>query len=273
LRYDAGVLLRAVLPFVLLLLLPLPLAAQDQLSEARRLYNAGQYEAAEKPARTALAQPRTANSARIVLARILLERYRQSATPALLIEARDALRHVSLLTLESRERVELMLGFAQGLFLEDRFLAAADVFEPIVGAAAVLGPVAHDRALDWWATALDRHAASRPFPERSDIYARIARRMADELVRDPGSGPANYWLVAAAHGSGDLDGAWSAAQAAWIRAGFAPARADQARADIDRVVMEGIIPARAARIGGRDTNLVVAGMVGEWDVFKKSWSR
>ena len=29
-------------------------------------------------------------------------------------------------------------------------------------ASLTLGPAAHDRALDWWATALDRHAQSRP---------------------------------------------------------------------------------------------------------------
>ena len=258
---------------LVLLLLALPAVAQDALSEARRLYNTQQYEAAERAARTALAQPRTSNSARVVLARILLERYRQSTTPAQLTEARDALRAVNPTTLESRERLEHMLGLAQTLFLEDRYAAAAEVYEPVLASASVLGAAAHDRALDWWATAIDRHAATRPFQERPHIYERVTRRMSRELERDPGSGPANYWLVAATYGAGDLDAAWSLAQASWIRAAYAGARITQTRSDIDRVVMDGIIPARAARVGGRETAAVTAGMVGEWEAFKLAWAR
>ena len=265
--------MRVGVVLLLLLLLPAASGAQDHLGEARRLYNAQQYEAAERAARAAIGQPRVGNSARVVLARILLERYRETSTPAQLTEARDTLRGINPESLEPRERVELMLGFGQGLFLEDRFAAAAAIFEPVVGSAAALGTAAHDRALDWWATAIDRHAATRPFSERGAIYERIRRRMTDELLLDPGSGPANYWLVAAAHGSGDLEGAWTMAQASWIRAAFAGARAEQTRADIDRVLMEGIIPARAARVTGRDSNLVIAGMVGEWEAFKSAWTR
>lgn len=258
---------------ICLLLIPVSAAAQDSLTEARRLYNAQQYEAAERAARTAAGQVRTANSARVVLARILLERYRESSNPSQLVEARDALRTANPESLESRERTELLLGLAQALFLEDRFAAAADVFEPVIGAAAQLGEAAHDRALDWWATALARHAATRPFAERGTIYARVTRRMQNELMRDPGSGPANYWVVAAAHGSGDLDRAWSLAQASWIRAAFAGPRVMATRTDLDNLVVDGLIPARAARIGGRDPNLVVAGMVGEWEAFKTAWTR
>ena len=250
-----------------------PLLAQDSIGEARRLYNAAQYEAAERAARAAVAQPRAANSARIVLGRILLERYRLAPTPALLVDARDTLRAVNADGLEARERMELLLGLGETLFLEERFAAAADIFEPIVAPAIALGAAAHDRALDWWATALDRHAATRPFAERAAIYERIAKRMANDLNRDPGSAPANYWLVAAAHGRGDLDGAVSAAQAAWVRAGFSGVRSKMLRADIDRLMIEGVIPARAARVTGRESNLVVAGMVGEWETFKTAWTR
>ena len=266
-----GVRVGAVL--FLLLLLAVPLVAQDPLSEARRLYNSQQYEAAERAARAAVAQPKTANSARVVLARVLLERYRQSSNAAHLTEARDALRSTNPTMLEPRERIELMMGFGQGLFLEDRFAAAADVLEPVLSSAVELSSPAHTRALDWWATAIDRYAATRPFAERAPIYERITRKMVAELERDPGSGPANYWLVAAAHGAGDLDAAWTRAQAAWVRTAFSATRVNETRTDIDRVVMEGIIPARAARIGGREPNLVVAGMVGEWEAFKSSWTR
>jgi hypothetical protein len=264
---------RAAAVLVSVLLFTAPALAQDHLADARRLYNLQDYEAAERPARAAVALPRTANSGRVVLARILLERYRQTSNLALLTEARDALRTVNPTTLDGGERSELMLGFGQALFLEDRFAAAAEMFEPTIESTAALEAAAHDRALDWWATALDRLAASRPFTERAHIYERITRRMTSELTRDPGSPPANYWIVAAAHGSGDLDGAWSIAQASWLRVAFAGDRVTQTRADIDRVVIEGIIPARASRVGGRDANLVIAGMVGEWEGFKSSWTR
>jgi hypothetical protein len=250
-----------------------PVLAQDSIGEARRLYNAAQYDAAERAARAALSQPRAVNSARVVLGRILLERYRLKPSPPLLVEARDTLRSVSADSLDPRERLELMLGLGEVLFLEERFAAAAEIFEPVVAPAIALGAPAHDRALDWWATALDRHAATRPFAERGAIYDRITTRMTNDLNRDPGSAPANYWLVAAAHGRGDLDGAWSAAQAAWIRAGFAGVRTKMLRADIDRLVMEGVIPARAARITGREPNLVVAGLVGDWEAFKTAYTR
>ena len=93
--------MRVAVLLLALTLSPLSIAAaQDQLSEARRLYNTQQFEAAERAARAATAQPRAANSARVVLARILLERYRQSSNPAHLTEARDALRGDNPTTLE-----------------------------------------------------------------------------------------------------------------------------------------------------------------------------
>src|SRR5688572_7200305 len=139
-----------------------PAAAQDTLNDARRLYNEGKYEAAERAARTALATPRTANSARVVLGRALLELFRETASQEHFAQAREALRSVNADQLDVSERVELMLGVGQGLFLEDRFAVAADVIEPMIVPATTLGHLAHDRALDWWASALDRHAQSLP---------------------------------------------------------------------------------------------------------------
>src|SRR3954466_8601738 len=65
---------------VLLLLIASPLHAADPLSDARRLYNQGQYDAAEQAARDAARFPATADGARVVLGRVQLERYRR--TPA-----------------------------------------------------------------------------------------------------------------------------------------------------------------------------------------------
>jgi len=259
---------------VLLLWPQVPSAgAEDPLGESRRLYNAGDYEAAERAARTALLHLPTANAARVVLGRIQLERFRQSASPSHLAEARASLREVDPRTLDPRERLELTLGFAEVLFLEDRFAAAAEMFEPLVEAAVTLGLPAHERVLDWWATALDRHAQSRPTAERAAIYGRIARRMSAELARNPGSAPASYWTVAAARGSGDLDAAWSAAMAAWVRAALAHDRGAGLRGDLDRLIVQAIIPERAARMAPRDAAPAITGLLAEWESFKAGWAR
>jgi hypothetical protein len=97
--------------------------------------------------------------------------------------------------------------------------------------------------------------------------------MSTELLRDTGSPPANYWLVAAARNSGDVEGAWTAAMASWVRSILARDRGVALRGDLDRLMIQGIIPDRAARIGGKEPNMVVAGLVGEWEAFKASWTR
>ena len=165
-----------------------------------------------------------------------------------------------------------MLGLGQALFLEDRFAAAAEVFEPILDSAAALGAAPTIARSTGGRRQSDRHAATRPFTDRAPIYERITRRMTTELARDPGCGSANYWLVAAAHGAGDLDRAWSTAQASWVRASFAGARIATTRADIDKVMVEGIIPARAARIGGR-TQPGGGRDGGGVGTFKSAWTR
>src|SRR5262245_59191724 len=73
-RRQAGVL-------VTLLMLAVPLAAHaaDALADARRLYNQGQYDAAERLARDAVKVAGSADGARVVLGRIQLERFRRSA--------------------------------------------------------------------------------------------------------------------------------------------------------------------------------------------------
>ena len=96
----------------LLLFSSVHLTAQDSLGEARRLYNAGDFDQAEAAARMALESPATANSARVVLGRIHLERYRKAPTGTALADAREAFREVDPLQLDPRERIELTLGFA-----------------------------------------------------------------------------------------------------------------------------------------------------------------
>jgi hypothetical protein len=255
------------------LCLAAPLHAADALGDARRFYNLGQLDAAERAAREAARMPATADSARLVLGRIQLERYRHEPIPADLSGAISVFATVDARRLETRERIELAIGLAEALYLEDRFGAAAALFDSVLDASHMLGEVAHERVLDWWATAIDRQAQLRPVPERSEMYGRISARMADEISQDAGSTAAGYWLAAAARGFGDPDRALNEATAAWARALLARDGGVTLRADLDRLVVQGILPDRAARLSVRDHTQALAGMVGEWEAFKAGWSR
>jgi tetratricopeptide (TPR) repeat protein len=250
-----------------------PLRAADALSDARRLYNQGQFDAAEQAARDAARTPATADAARLVLGRILLERYRRTPAAADLSGAIATFGDIDARRLDPRERVELTIGFGEALYLQDRFGAAASLFESVLDASQSLGATAHERLLDWWATAMDRQAQLRPPAERTEIYNRLSSRMALEVSTDPGSTPAGYWLAAAARGSGDPERALHEATAAWVRAALSRDRGVALRADLDRLVVQGILPDRAARLGVRDHTQALAGMVGEWEAFKAEWSR
>ena len=92
-------------------------------------------------------------------------------------------------------------------------------------------------------------------------------------MRDPGSAPAGYWVVAAARGAGDLDAAWSRAMAAWVRAGLGRDRGVNLRGDLDRLVVHAVIPERAARLSTREPAVAAAGLLSEWEAFKASWAR
>lgn len=253
---------------------PAQVAASDLLTEARRLYNLGQYDDAERAARDAAANFATIDRARVVLGRIHLERYRRSADPEDLASARAALAATDTRALDRRERLELAIGLAGTLYYEDRFGAAAEMFESVLESTTnVLGPIAHERALDWWATALDRWAQGRAVPDRTAVYERMAARMITEIERDPGSTPAGYWLVVAARGRGDLDRALEIAAAGWVRAIYARDRGAALRADIDRLMVQAILPERAARLSPRDHKATLTGMLAEWNAFKERWSR
>lgn len=258
--------LAAMLPVV-------TVSAADPLAEARRLYNLGEYNAAEQAAREALKLPGLAESARVVLGRIHLERYRRSADAADLAAGREALRAVDATALDQRDRLELTIGLGETLYLEDRFGPAAVLFERALQRSTMFGPVAHERLLDWWATAEDRLAQAQPRDARDPIYARLLRRMEEELAQDPGSTPAAYWLAVAARGIGDIERAWHAAAGGWVGAVLARDRGAALRADLDRLMVQAIIPERAVRLQLRDAKQAAAGMLAEWEAFKSSWSR
>jgi tetratricopeptide (TPR) repeat protein len=261
----------------MMLALTIAVAAADPIAEARRLYNLGQYDAALKLANEALAIPGRADEARVVLGRIRLERFRQSADPSDLAEARAALRVIDPKTLDPRERTELLIGLAEAMYMEERYGGAADLFESVLEQSEALGVSAHERVLDWWATAMDRQAQRRPQDERPAQYIRILERMRTEIGTHAGSTAAGYWLAAAARASGAVEDAWHAAMAGWVRAVMAEDRGATLRADLDRLVVQAIIPERAAKAAGRaDANHVKTAqtvMLSEWEAFKGAWSK
>jgi len=265
---------------VLLLTIAGSALAADPLAEARRLYNLGQYESAEKLAREAAAIPARADAARVVLGRIQLERFRQSADQRDLARARESLRMVDTAPLDAAERVELTIGLAETLYFEERYGAAAQLFESVRQRSVLLGTPAHERVLDWWATSVDKQAQTRQAEERPPMYARVLERMTEEVAEYPGSSAAGYWLAAAARASGDVERAWHAAHAGWLRATLADDRGVALRADLDRLMTQAIIPERAAKLAARsdllarmDPKDAQSAMTAEWDAFKKAWGK
>jgi hypothetical protein len=208
-----------------------------------------------------------------VLGRSRLERYRKSAVEGDLDAARTDLRAVDPRAIDPRERLELQIGFAVLLYFEERFGAAAELLEPLLDGSSALAPDSHERALDWWATSLDRQAQAMEPADRSPLYERVIDRMETEQKRDVQSPAACYWLAAASRGSGDLDRAWSMAQACWVRASFAPDRGAALRADLDKLVTQAIIPERGSRLPARERRQTVGSLTTEWDTFKAAWSK
>jgi hypothetical protein len=252
-----------------------PAAAAGDLNEARQLYNLGRYEAAIAAAAAVVDDAAAHHAALVVLARAGLERFRQTADPADLVRARDALREVDASRLEPRDRLELLVGLGEALYLDDLFLPAADLLEDAVADAQQVGPSARDQLLDWWATALDRQAQVRQEPERIAIYDRILARMDAELAEDPGTSAAAYWMAVAARGKGDSDLAWDLARTGWVRGQLTRDRGAALRPDLDRLVRDAIIPERAQRIqsAGGDLEQATAGMIAEWESFTGKWNK
>jgi hypothetical protein len=244
---------------------------RDVLSRARQLYNAAKYDEAIEAAQMAGLAPDLAHSARLVLARAYLERFRQSGEPSDLSDARDALAQVRPAELEADDRVELTIALGESLYLDDKAGAAAEQFELALGYTDPKHPERRELTLDWWASSLDRQAQMVAGPEARTIEMRIVSRMDEELRRNPESVVASYWLVAGARGAGDVERAWAAAIAAWVRAAQAGRRGVTLQTDLNRVVVQAVIPERARQLGAGNPDTVAAAMRKEWESLKETW--
>jgi hypothetical protein len=241
---------------------------RDPLTRARVLYNQRAFSAAIRAADQARLAPGRADSADLVAARAYLERYRESVASDDLADARERLRRLDPRRLAAAERTEFLVGLGEMLYFDEAFGAAADVFRSVIVRDDEVALEARDRVIDWWATALDSGARPRPEMERRAVYERIRARAETELAVHPSSGAAAYWLAAAARGEGDLQGAWDAVEAGWVRASLARDRGAELRADLDRLMLRAIVPERA-RVTAQPADALRL----EWERFKERWLR
>lgn len=263
--------LSVALVFLPLLTAPPALAQRADLSRARSLYNQRQFDAAIEAATAAQKAQATADAAAVVLARSHLERYRERANPEDLSAARIALGTVRVVNLDARDNVDFLMGLGEALFFEDDYGAAATLFESGIDRAIAQGTNTGEAMLDWWGSAMERHADSLERDARVAAFSRVRERMNRELARDPSSAAAAYWIVVATRGSGESAEAWDAAIAGWVRARLAGARSAQLRADLDKLVLEGIIPDRLRALPADKRLQGESDLKGEWAVVKERW--
>jgi tetratricopeptide (TPR) repeat protein len=245
---------------------------RDALLRARQAYNQQQYDAAIEAATEAQRVAASADAAALVLARARLERFRQKGSADDLAAARDGFIRLDSSRLTPRERQELLVGLGEVLFLDERYGAAAEQFNLALSRGDPAAPGAW-RTLEWWASAVDRQAQLEPGVDQKLLYAPVLQRMEDELRGNAASAVASYWLSAAARGVGDLPRAWDAAVAGWVRAPLSGDQREALRADLDRLVLQAIIPERARQsASGRDPGPAVAALRADWDRIKQQWT-
>ncbi len=263
-------------------------APAAQLAAARQAFNQGHYEQAIVAALEARRVPAFAAPASVVLGRAYVERFYLNAESGDLVLAHNVLFGLDAARLTPSDRRDLTIGLGLTVFFEGRPGAAAELLE--VALTASTGPTAasdahaREKLFDWWATAVDRAAQLAPESGRRHYYERIVQRSESELARDPASLAAGYWLAAGARGAAELDRAWDAAIAAWIRARPTPANVggdghvargardvNDARADLDLLMTAAIIPERARALDPRAAAALAAAMRSEWEQIKSSW--
>jgi hypothetical protein len=260
-----------VLLLAAIVLFPAVASAQRaELAKARTLYNKRMFDDAIVAATAARQMPAIADAAAIVQARAHLERYRERADPSDLSEARSALSAIHAAGLAPRDRVEFLLALGESLFLEDDFGAAAEIFESGLD-ADMQDSELHEALLDWWASAIERHAANVSRENRHEAFERVSDRMSVEVAKNPTSATAGYWSVVALRGSGDTVRAWDAAVAGWARARLMGDDASAFRSDLNRLVNDGIIPDRVKTVPQDQRGAAQAQLKADWELVKQKW--
>jgi hypothetical protein len=265
---------RAAVAWLVCLASSVLFAQADPLTRAHELYNRGQYDEAIRLAEQARRLSAQADAARVVLARAHLERYRQTLETSDLDAARTALTELDPGKVTGRDRVDWTVGMGEVLYFDRRFSTGAEFFETALAHVDLLEPGARDRLVEWWASSLDQQAQLAPEAERRPLYLRILARSEEELRHDDQSAVGAYWLAAAALGLEDLDRAWAAAEAGWMRGGSDGTAGVRLRADLDRLVLTAIIPSRARHLSATsDVRPAVALLQQQWEEMKEKYGR
>jgi hypothetical protein len=260
----------------LVLFWPGPAAAQPPLERARALYNAGNLDAAIAAAALAKNKPSSVPSATLIGARALLERFRRASDPKDLAAARSDLVSLNPRELAPQELIEWQIGLGTALFLDNQPGPAAEMFSTVLPTARGHLPAAEfEKLLEWWAGSLSRVAESHTGDARKEAYGAMLSAVRAELERDSLSRPMAYWLVVAARGAGDLEGAYNVAVTSWIRAGTED-DGKQLRSDLDRFVTQTLIPERAQartgqRLDAKTTLAEIATLTDEWRAVAEVW--
>jgi hypothetical protein len=254
--------------------------ALDPLEQARRAYNEARYEEAIRLASEGRQTPARSAAATLIVARAHLEQFRKAYVREDLVAAREALRLIDAAALNPRERVELLIAFGLSLYLDDehslddRFSAAAEQFEVALGRAEGLDAPSRDSLFDWWAGSLDRQAQQGPETERVALYERVLARAEAELRANAAAISASYWMAAAARGADDLPRAVGAAMAGWVRAGSLGERGFALRQDLDRLMLQVILPERARElVTDTDPRPTLTLLEVQWAQVKQKWTR
>ena len=246
-------------------------AQRPELARARLAYNEQRFDDAVEAALVAQKVPAITDAATVVLSRAYLERYRQRANPADLAAARSQLGNVRVANLDTRDHVDFLMALGETLFFEENYGAAAGMFESGLDGAIAQGPSTGEAMLDWWGSAVERQADALEREPRERVFGHMRDRMARELARTPGSAAAAYWIVVAMRGAGDPVAAWDAAIAGWVRARLAGGRSANLRADLDKLVLEGIIPDRVRMLSTDKRGQAESDLRTEWAVVKERW--
>jgi hypothetical protein len=250
---------------------PAVAAEPPALVKARTLYNGADYEGAIQAAADVRRLAEWEDEALLVIARSHLELYRQRSDSSNLVMALEALTAVRAAGLTPRDYVDLLVGQGQHLYFSEQFGVSAEMFDRALAQSFLLNVRERLMLLDWWANAQDRSAQARPVERRAAVFERLVERMDEELRRDPANPIANYWLAVGARGVGDVERAWDAAMAGWVLSRLSTGGAEMARRDLDRFVVQVLIPERVRGRGSREQQEASKAMRDEWERFKEQW--
>ena len=244
----------------------------DPLLRARQAYNDRKYDAAIGLAREAERHPGTANAARVVLGRALLDRGRSTGDGVADFDAaRRAFASVRPAELGVRDRVDFLVGLGVSLF-EDGcpdgcFSGAAEFFEQALERAVAAG-ADRETIFEWWANALDQQALHAHEPDRPMLYRRILTRAQAERAAREDSASAAYWIAAGARGAGDFERAWGAAIAGWIQGRYLGTPGEKLRQDLDDLVRNVLLPERARDLVPDDPRPMLGQLLEQWNALQ-----